>query len=369
LPIKFLAISTYKYIKPTDGGKNGIYYLHKYLAKFVDLVVAGMITNEADESIRYKLIPIFGRQRLRYANPFYVAKILSIIKKNKVDIVLFQHPYFGWIIPFLKLFSSVKYAVRSHNVEFLRFKDLNKKWWRIFAYYEKWVHNQVDYVFCVTEDDKYFFKQQGIKSRLIDLPFGTEVEAHPKNKAHFKTVISTRHHFDLSKKIILFNGSLGYEPNRIGLEILVNKVYPMLLQQTDNFMIIICGSGLKEGFEQLKQNKLSNIIYCGFVDDIQEYFLAADIFVNPVQGGGGVKTKLIEALANGNSCVSSESGAKGVVHSTCAEKLMITKDYDEQEMSNTILLLLSMDHFPETPASFYEYYNWEKLMQKALSQL
>jgi polysaccharide biosynthesis protein PslH len=132
---------------------------------------------------------------------------------------------------------------------------------------------------------------------------------------------------------------------------------------------VICGGGLKDGFDDLKNNKYPNITYCGFVDDINPYFLAADIFVNPVQGGGGIKTKLIESIAFGCTCVSSADGAKGLVQSTCPAKLIISKDYDGADMAQKILPLLAQSHLPETPTSYYNYYNWDKIMERVVQEM
>ena len=41
---------------------------------------------------------------------------------------------------------------------------------------------------------------------------------------------------------------------------------------------------------ELKDYHDSNIIYCGFVEDIDLYFKWCDIFLNPLQDGGGIKT-------------------------------------------------------------------------------
>jgi polysaccharide biosynthesis protein PslH len=367
--MRILSISTYQYIKPTDGGRNGIYYQHKSLANKASLMVAGVQANEEDAELNYPLYPIFSNSKYRYINPRHIFTISKLAKTNNTDVILLQHPYLGWIIPALKFLTKCKFAIRSHNVEYLRFKDLGKKWWPILKAYEKWVHNQADYLLCVTEEDKAFFSKQGIKSKLIDLPYGTILGAYPSNKLVHKQAICKQHNLDEHKKIILYNGSLGYLPNCVGLEILIKEVYPELLKHTKDFNIVICGGGLKDGFDDLKNNKYPNITYCGFVDDINPYFLAADIFVNPVQGGGGIKTKLIESIAFGCTCVSSADGAKGLVQSTCPAKLIISKDYDGADMAQKILPLLAQSHLPETPTSYYNYYNWDKIMERVVQEM
>jgi hypothetical protein len=40
-----------------------------------------------------------------------------------------------------------------------------------------------------------------------------------------------------------------------------------------------------------------HIINAGEVDNIDDYFFAADVFINPVTIGGGIQTKIIDALS------------------------------------------------------------------------
>jgi polysaccharide biosynthesis protein PslH len=369
MPLKILSIITYKFIKPTDGGKNGIYYQHKYLANHATLMAAGVAANEIDTTLNYELIPIFSSGIWRYINPITIFKIRNIIKQNKIDIILFQHPYLGWMIPILRILCNVKFAVRSHNVEYMRFKDLNRWWWRGLQWYENWVQNNIDYLLCVTEDDHQFFKENGTKSKIIDLPYGTEINAYPIDRPKCKEQIIAKYDLDADTKIILFNGSFGYAPNIAGLDIILEKVNPILLNQNTNYKILICGGGLQPKYDLLKAYSNKNIIYCGFVDDISIYFKAADIFLNAVQGGGGVKTKLVEALAFGCTCISSEDGAGGIVKNKCGNQLITTPNYDAEAMAKKVIIQLANNESSQTPSSFYDYYNWDSIMKRVVGEM
>ena len=76
------------------------------------------------------------------------------------------------------------------------------------------------------------------------------------------------------------------------------------------------------------KNNFSNVIIAGLVDNIDEYFHASDIFVNPITSGGGIKTKLVEALANNCNAVSTMNGAIGVDPAICNGKLLIVPNND-----------------------------------------
>ena len=95
------------------------------------------------------------------------------------------------------------------------------------------------------------------------------------------------------------------------------------MQQGLNYKILVCGKGLPDFFNDLKDYSDKNIIYAGFVDDISIYFKAADVFLNPIISGGGVKTKAIEAIAMDCTVISTEIGALGLIREACGNKLQI----------------------------------------------
>jgi glycosyltransferase involved in cell wall biosynthesis len=110
-----------------------------------------------------------------------------------------------------------------------------------------------------------------------------------------------------------------------------------------------------------------NILYAGFVDDIETYFKGADVFLNPVLSGGGVKTKMVEAIGLGTTVVSAQTGATGIQKDVCGEKLLLAEDRDWDDFTNKILAALQKDQ--PTPDAYYETYNWGNIIQKIPKQL
>ena len=103
-------------------------------------------------------------------------------------------------------------------------------------------------------------------------------------------------------------------------------------------------------------------MYAGFVDDVIAYFKAADIFLNPVVTGGGVKTKVVEAIGFGTTVISCKTGAAGIETSACGEKMKIVADNDANAFVSAIYQ--SKDQELSTPFSYYEYYYWGNIVKK-----
>ena len=113
---------------------------------------------------------------------------------------------------------------------------------------------------------------------------------------------------------------------------------------------------------ELKEYADKNIIYAGFVDDIEMYFKAADIFLNPVQSGGGIKTKMVEAIAFGTTVITTETGAAGIHKNICGNKLIVMPDNDWNTFTSAIVD--NADKYEITPPSYYEHYYWGNIVKK-----
>ncbi len=164
--------------------------------------------------------------------------------------------------------------------------------------------------------------------------------------------------------IFLFNGSLDYQPNYDAVSTILEKINPLLLQMSSPYTIIICGKGLPPSMNNLEAYADKNIVYAGFVDDITVYFKGADVFINPVIDGGGIKTKLVEALGFNARAVSTFNGSIGVAAADTGNKLTIVANDDwplfAQEMTTAARQPDMM-----IPAKFFEKFYWGNIAKKA----
>jgi glycosyltransferase involved in cell wall biosynthesis len=55
-----------------------------------------------------------------------------------------------------------------------------------------------------------------------------------------------------------------------------------------------------------------NIIFHGFVDDLEKLYDSLDIVINPVRCGAGLKIKNVEALTHGIPLITTSHGASGI---------------------------------------------------------
>lgn len=272
--------------------------------------------------------------------------------------MLIEHPYYGWLGWMLKRFTGVKLIVHSHNIEGLRWKTLGKWWWKILWSYERSTHKHADYNFFIHQDDlNYAVKHFGLNAdKCMVMTYGIEWSQRPSMEKirHAKDEVRVKHDIAADERILLFNGAFDYRPNKDALRTLMLTVNPILIKKDGfRYRLLICGRGIPEEF---LARPYPNVVMAGFVDDISVYFMAADVFVNPVVEGGGIKTKLVEALGNNCNAVSTVNGAIGVDSSLCNGKLFIVPDDDWNLFAEKTAIASNM--IADVSDKYYAHFYW-----------
>jgi glycosyltransferase involved in cell wall biosynthesis len=278
--------------------------------------------------------------------------------------VIVEHPYLGWMGWLLKLTCNTKLIIHTHNVEHERFRTVGKWWWPFLKIYETWVLNRADFVFCISEEDRQWMteKMKISTSKCVLVPYGITQQEPPLDKKESKEMVCTKHGFNPTHQLFFFNGLLDYKPNTDAVSTIIEKINPALLVKNIPYNILIVGKRLPESFQDLKAYNQQHLFYAGFVDDIDLYTKAADVLLNPINSGGGVKTKMIEALGLNTTVVATATGAIGVNKLVCGDKLKIVSDNDWVSFANEVIDAASTES--TIPAAFYQTYYWGNIIQQ-----
>ncbi len=370
--INVLSIVSYRFLPALMGGEKNISIFNNYLSELVNLSCVTVKKVEVPEKSGYEILPLLSNSIIRYINPFYFFTLRKLLLQKKITHIILEHPYYGWLGIALQKLLGIKLIIHSHNIEALRFKSFGKWWWRLLWLYEKAVHRQANMNFFITREDMDYavahFKLEQKKCTVITYGINFNTPPTPQEKKIARTAVCTTHHIDPADLLLFYTGTLYYQPNLKGLDIILNEINPLLQQNGITYTILICGNHLPERYNNLKAYKNKNVIYAGFVKDIDTYFKAADIFMNPISEGGGIKTKLVEALAGNSSAVSFSSGAFGVPAELTGGKLIVVPDGDSTALFEAIqqsLALLKKD----IPTDFYEHFYWGNIVQKAYQHM
>jgi glycosyltransferase involved in cell wall biosynthesis len=133
-------------------------------------------------------------------------------------------------------------------------------------------------------------------------------------------------------KNIVFVAS-AYLPNKDGIEWFIANCWPLIYPSHDVHLTIygtVCSVIDITGKE--------DIVCKGFLPDIKEIYQEADLIINPVRFGAGLKIKNIEALAHGVPLVTTSHGARGL-EAGIGQALLIADD--PQSLSEAIISLIT----------------------------
>lgn len=364
---RILAVISYPFLPATTGGEISTLNLLSYLSHRHQVTVFTVEPYDARFDLgtsKFELIFGMPFKPGRYIDLRLIFRLRKLIREKQSEWLFFDQPWFGWLMMILRLVSRRKIFIRSNNIEYLRFKSMGKWFWQMLYIYEKWTYRSADLVIFVSESDRikaiHEFDLKPEKTLLT--PYGIGYSAIPEKSSPSK-IAQLRSDLNINhgEKMLLFFSTLSYFPNYEAAGFIADALYPLLKQQAPfGFKIIICGKGLP-GFVRKKLDNKPEIRYCGFVEDIDLYIDAADVMINPLLSGGGVKTKAVDTLARNQRVVSTVNGAEGIDPAVCGQNLIRAADHDWNDFATK--LIATIDLPKAIPQAFYETYGWPFIIQ------
>ena len=234
---------------------------------------------------------------------FHVKRVINIIKEKGIDVVFLDTSLYGKLVKAIRKRTSAKCITFFHNCEYKIYSQSikNKPWLKPLLksvytneYYSMKYSNR-----CVFLTERDYDDCKGLYS--VDCspfftPISLETEYCNNSTISFK-----------KPKKLLFIGSYFY-PNIHGLKWFINLVLPYI-----DYSLTIIGKGFEQN-EFLKDlNDKSKLEIKGFVENIKNAYEEADIVIQPVFEGSGMKTKTAECFMYGKPLVSSSEGLVGYI--------------------------------------------------------
>jgi len=365
-----LGIISYPVFPAQMGGQKCVEGFYKQLATQTKLVLAVAKQNRTDSIPNVPIENFLFDHWKGPLNILYLIRLIRLIRKQKIDIIIIEHSYFGWLGLMLRFFTGKKLVIKSHNIEAYRFKDLQRPFWQIYYRYERFVHRKADHSFFITDEDQAYalskWKLDPQKTSVSTYGVSLDsaiIDLKPTLRKRLVEYFNIPH----NSTLFLFNGTLNYTPNTDALHVIVYELLPRLRNYRFSFRLFICGKNLSPQWEKVLKEQ-PELIVTGFVDDISVFMSGTDCSINPVTLGTGIKTKLVEALAYHQTVITTQTGAKGISPELTGQKMKIVPDYNWELFAN------AMSNFnpyqqANTPAPFFERYYWPAIVDKALVSL
>lgn len=365
--IRILSIVWYKVLPAQFGGQKGIAHFQDSLAQHAPLTCLCSADNEPPQGLSYNVLPLLPAGKWQFILPRYHRLIKATALQEKPSHILLEHPYHGYAAIKAARTCRASLIVHAHNIEFIRFRQIGKWWWKLLYYFEKWVYSNASLSIFKTEEDK----QEAIRyfnlppEKCMILPYGV---TRPVKNENAKGQVRQKHGIAATTRILLFAGTLDYEPNADAVTYIYNTLAPQLSATDTDYRIIICGRNRFPAFQYLRRLKHPHVTYAGEVENIGDYFSAADVFINPVQTGGGIQTKNIDALSYDLDVVCFNNMLAGIHTSVCGDKALAVAPGDPAAFINMIVHGIERKRLA-TPAIFFEHYSFNGYAEKLVARL
>jgi glycosyltransferase involved in cell wall biosynthesis len=110
---------------------------------------------------------------------------------------------------------------------------------------------------------------------------------------------------------VIFTGSLNWVPNVQAVEWFLRGCWPLIRAARPDASFVIIGKGMSEAQKQAFESH-AGVTARGFVDDVREHVLAAEVSVAPMVSGSGIKNKILEGWALQRAVVATTIAARGL---------------------------------------------------------
>ncbi len=107
-----------------------------------------------------------------------------------------------------------------------------------------------------------------------------------------------------------FIGSLDFRPNQEAVTWIVRELWPRVTERVPEARLSIAGSGAPDWLRREATGQ--NIAFLGTVDDAQAFLTRMSVVIAPLFAGGGMRIKVLEAMALAKPIVATAIGAGGI---------------------------------------------------------
>jgi len=227
--------------------------------------------------------------------------VKKIIKEWNPDLAWFDYTYL-W--PLYKLFRKNKIPIVTRSINFEPIHFLQEDGYtpvNIIKFLVKLITEMItiwksSLVYSITPKEKRIYEILTYK-KVLNLP----LRGLPKLVGEWGNTFS-----NTPLDVFFFGSTYNVSHNKRALKFLLKEVFPNLSK--DKFIFHILGAKFPEEF---KKYLTENVIYHGFVADLNNFLKTMDVAIVPSIYGAGMQQKIFEPLVRGIPTIASFRGLAG----------------------------------------------------------
>lgn len=196
------------------------------------------------------------------------------------------------------------------------------------ARYERDAVRRFRHVIAVSENDRELMSAMTDASHITVVPTGVDIKKYSSGDEAASEGKSP------DGALVVFLGSMDWEPNIDGVEYFCREVWPGVLKSVPEARFRVVG---RDPHPRVRRLASETVEVTGTVPSVVEHLREADVVVVPLRVGGGTRLKIFEAMATGKAVVSTTIGAEGL-DVTHGEDILLADDAGSFAESVTSLL-------------------------------
>ncbi|MEA2240001.1 MAG: polysaccharide biosynthesis protein PslH [Thermoanaerobaculia bacterium] len=275
------------------------------------------ILSPALRSLRIGAPPLVAR----FYSPRFERRLYELLHDEDIDVVQIESPFLLPYVPAIRAASRAIVVLRSLNVEFRIWEQIAAREEnllrrialraiaRSLRRYEIRHLNTCDAIVPITEDDAREFRALGCTRPIHVLPGGIDTNpsaaASGLHACHSERAVRRAGEESPTDEAARagFLGSLDYRPNQEAAIWIAEQLQPRL-----NAAIHVAGSNAPDWL----RDRLTSVTFAGEVPDAASFIRSMQVMIAPLLSGGGMRIKILEAMACGRPVVATTLGAAGI---------------------------------------------------------
>jgi polysaccharide biosynthesis protein PslH len=333
--VKVLLLTQVLPYPPDSGPKVKTWNVLKYLARNHEVTLVSFIRGDQSAEVRHlkkycsaiHTVPMsreawrdgwFMIQSLVTRHPYLMVRdertamhqmIKQVTTQTQFDIV---HADQLNMAQYAERVMGAAKILDAHNALWLLYKRLwetmtpgPKKWllgrdWRLLKQYEGEICRRFDGLLTVSKEDKGALQEaaaQSLDATVIPIAIDTDevVKVHRSAEADH----------------ILHIGTMFWPPNIDGILWFLHEIFPIIRARRPKTSFDLVGAKPPPEIMAFNRNG-SGVNVTGYVVDPTSYYESTGVMIVPLRAGGGMRVKILNALAQGFPIVSTTLGCEGI---------------------------------------------------------
>jgi glycosyltransferase involved in cell wall biosynthesis len=225
-------------------------------------------------------------------------RLEELVRSWQPDLVQFEYRIMGQFLPALPDATPrvlVDHDPATSDARLSRFLAPLESW--AWARLGRSVSRHVDALVVFTERDRQTIDRLNPDAPLACIPIGYDIPERPLDPT------------GANDREVIYIGSFIHPPNVDAATRLARRIFPRVRAGVPDATLRLVGSYLPPQIAALAGN---GVQIFSDVPDVTPYLDAAAVFAAPISTGGGMRVKVLEALAHGKAVVASPLAIEGV---------------------------------------------------------